>query len=119
MKVSSKDSNPSVLAYVQHARHLNAAGGEGVSDTIHRNGNITNPADGDRVSISSRARDIRQALDIARSAPDVREEMVAAVRTRIQNGTYEINTEKIAMNMILESLFDDMPTADACDGYAR
>jgi flagellar biosynthesis anti-sigma factor FlgM len=100
MKVSAKDPNPNILAYVQNVRNKrnDAATGEAAGDTLKR----------DTVKISAQGRDIRQAVKIAKSAPDVREEEVAAIRARIENGTYVIESEKIAANMIVESLFNDV-----------
>ena len=39
--------------------------------------------------------------------PDVREEKVSQLRSQIQNGTYEIDADKIAGKMIKESLLND------------
>jgi flagellar biosynthesis anti-sigma factor FlgM len=47
-------------------------------------------------------------VNIAKSAPDVRAEMVAAIRARIESGTYEIDSEMTAAKMIAESLFNDI-----------
>lgn len=100
MKVSAKDPNPNILAYVQNLRNQknDAPTGEAARDTAKR----------DTVNISTQGRDIRQAVKIAKSAPDVREDKITAIRARIENGTYEIESEKIAAKMIVESLFNDV-----------
>jgi negative regulator of flagellin synthesis FlgM len=46
----------------------------------------------------------RQLDDI----PDVREDKVSQLRSQIQNGTYEINADKIADKMIKEGLLNDV-----------
>lgn len=100
MKVSAKDPSLNILAYVQNVRNRkNGAESAGIPKDA---------AGPDTVMISARARDIREAVSIAKSQPDVREEMVEAIRARIQNGTYEMDSERIAAAMIVESLFNDM-----------
>jgi negative regulator of flagellin synthesis FlgM len=99
MKVSGKDPNLNILAYVQNVRNEKNGATTG--------GNASDSAKRDTVSISSQGRDIRQAVAVAKSAPDVREDVVAALRARIENGTYEIDSERIAVNMIAESLLND------------
>jgi negative regulator of flagellin synthesis FlgM len=39
--------------------------------------------------------------------PDVRADKVSQLKSQIQNGTYEINADKIAGKMIKESLLND------------
>lgn len=101
MKVSPKDPGLNILAYVQNVRNRKNGGAETL-------GPAKDTAGQDRVMISSQGRDIREAVNLAKSAPDVREEMVEAIRARIENGTYEIKSERIAANMIVESLFNDL-----------
>jgi flagellar biosynthesis anti-sigma factor FlgM len=40
--------------------------------------------------------------------PDVRSDKVAEIRRRIEDGTYEIQPDKIAEKMIRESLLNDL-----------
>ena len=99
MKISAKDVNPNLLSYIQRLQKCRddaPASGCG-KDAVH----------GDTVMISSRGREIRQAASIAKSSPDVREALVAGIRARIESGTYEVDSEKVAANMIAESLFNE------------
>ncbi|WP_373497768.1 flagellar biosynthesis anti-sigma factor FlgM [Desulfococcus sp.] len=100
MKVSAKDPSLNILAYVQ-----NAGNRKNGAETV---GFMKDAARQDTVMISAQGRDIREAVNIAKSQPEVREEMVEAIRARIQNGTYEMDSERIAANMIVESLFNDV-----------
>lgn len=105
MKVSAKDPSLNILAYVQNARsRKNGAGAMGIPKDA---------AGLDRVMISARGRDIREAVTLARSQPEVREEMVEAVRARIRNGTYEVDCDRIAAAMIRESLFNDIESPES------
>ncbi len=61
----------------------------------------------DTVVISDAAKRIQAARRQLDEIPDVREDKVSQLRSQIQNGTYEINAEKIAGKMIKEGLFND------------
>ena len=45
----------------------------------------------DQVQISSMGKDIQTAKTAVANSPDVREELVASLKERIKNGTYEVN----------------------------
>jgi negative regulator of flagellin synthesis FlgM len=62
----------------------------------------------DTVVISDTAKRIQEAQSKIQSIPDVRTEKVAELKARIENGTYEINPDKIADKMIRESLINDL-----------
>jgi negative regulator of flagellin synthesis FlgM len=61
----------------------------------------------DTVVISDAAKRIQEARKQLDEIPDVREDKVSQLRNQIQNGTYEINADKIAGKMIKESLLND------------
>jgi len=61
----------------------------------------------DTVVISDAAKRVQEARRQLDDIPDVREEKVAQLRNQIQNGTYEIDADKIAGKMIKEGLFND------------
>ena len=62
----------------------------------------------DKVALSSEAKQIQEAKRIVDSLPDIREEKVAEIRERIENGTYRVDSEKIAFRMIKESILDQL-----------
>ena len=62
----------------------------------------------DKVALSSEAKQIQAAKRIVDSLPDIREEKVAEIRERIENGTYRVDSEKIAFRMIKESILDQL-----------
>ncbi|MGD8293262.1 MAG: flagellar biosynthesis anti-sigma factor FlgM [Desulfobacterales bacterium] len=64
-------------------------------------------AKADTVVISDAAKRIQEARRQLDEIPDVRENKVTELRNQIQNGTYEINADKIAGKMIKESLLND------------
>jgi negative regulator of flagellin synthesis FlgM len=60
----------------------------------------------EKVDLSTRAKDIQRIKQIVDQTPDIREEKVMELKRQIDNGKYEINTDKIAEKMVGESLID-------------
>ena len=54
----------------------------------------------DQVQISSAGKEIQTAKTAVLASPDVREELIAPIRTSIQNGTYEVSKESFAQKVI-------------------
>lgn len=61
----------------------------------------------DRVSLSPRARELLNAQRALAAIPDVRAEKVEEIKARIADGSYRIDSEKIAVKMIREALSND------------
>ncbi len=62
----------------------------------------------DTVALSNAAKNIQEAQKKLEAIPDVREDKVAELKEQIENGTYEIDAEKIADKMLKDSLFYDL-----------
>jgi negative regulator of flagellin synthesis FlgM len=60
----------------------------------------------EKVDISSRAKDIQQAKTVINALPDIRDAKVQELKTQIEQGSYKINSSKIAEKMVRESLID-------------
>ena len=64
------------------------------------------------VALSNQSKDIaeahKKALDIARNTPDVRENRVAELKKQINDGTYQIDSGKIADGMMREAILDHL-----------
>ena len=60
----------------------------------------------EKVELSDTAREIRQIKNTLNEIPDVRESKVAELKTKIDNGTYNINGEEVAKKMVRESFLD-------------
>ena len=54
----------------------------------------------DNVQISSFGRDFQVAKQAIKNAPDVREELIAPLKDRVDSGTYEVKAEDFADKMI-------------------
>ena len=65
-------------------------------------------AGADSVELSQSARDLKEAQKALQDLPDIREDKVAALKQQIENGTYDIRADKIAANMLKESLTNDI-----------
>jgi len=66
------------------------------------------PAKADTVVLSDTAKQLHEAKKQLEEVPDVREDKVARIKEQIENGTYEINEEKIADKMLKDSLLNDL-----------
>ncbi|MBR4742047.1 MAG: flagellar biosynthesis anti-sigma factor FlgM [Desulfovibrio sp.] len=56
----------------------------------------------DYVSVSEDARLMHEAFVVAMETPDVRQEQIDAVRSKMQNGTYEIDSKRIVAGLLQE-----------------
>jgi negative regulator of flagellin synthesis FlgM len=60
----------------------------------------------EKVNLSATARDIQQAKNVIAGLPEIREEMVQELKSRVEQGNYSVSGEKIADKMVGESLLD-------------
>jgi flagellar biosynthesis anti-sigma factor FlgM len=75
-----------------------AAASHRAADASVERRNVATPAA--KVELSSRSRELHAALALARETPDVRPQVVAQARDRLQNGTYEVDPARIARAML-------------------
>ena len=61
---------------------------------------VTKGSDSSSADISSRARDMSKAKQLATDAPDVREAKIADLKERIQNKTYTVSANEIADKLV-------------------
>ena len=65
-------------------------------------------AQGDRVALSAKAREMQAARQAIRQMPEVDAEKVAKVRAQLKEGTYVVDSKKIAAKMVAEALLNDL-----------
>jgi negative regulator of flagellin synthesis FlgM len=95
MEISNKVPPVQSTAYVQPSDKTQAYAG-------------TSPAaKGDRVELSAGAKELGAARQAIQKMDDVDHEKVASIKARIAAGTYKVDAEKTAGNMIEEALLGD------------
>jgi negative regulator of flagellin synthesis FlgM len=62
---------------------------------------------GDRVALSDQARELTAARQAIRRMPEVDAQKVARVRAQLQEGTYVVDSQKIAAKMVAEALLNE------------
>lgn len=60
----------------------------------------------EKVNLSATARDIQQLRNVIADLPDIREEKVQDLKSRIEQGNYNVSGDQIAEKMVGESLID-------------
>ncbi len=74
--------------------------GTGKSKKTGRTSNVGSTGTMDQVSFSSIGKDMQIAKAALAKTPDVRKEKVDAIKTAIQNGTYEVSNESFAEKLV-------------------
>lgn len=98
MKISKVD-DASIQAVQQYQRSEKVQSG---SDKAAG----ANEAPREKVNLSAAARDIQKLRSVIAELPDIREEKVQDLKSRIETGNYNVSGEQIAEKMVSESLID-------------
>ena len=101
MEIKGKDASVNIDAYLNKIADKKSVAPKAKPDAEGVRGE-------DKVQISARAREIMEAQQAAKAIPDVRENKVAEVKSKIETGTYRVDGHKIAVNMINESLENEV-----------
>lgn len=67
---------------------------------INRTQKTGSVAKADKVQISSFGKDIQTAKAAVAGSPDIREELTAPIKAKIQNGTYEVSNQGFAEKLL-------------------
>jgi negative regulator of flagellin synthesis FlgM len=68
---------------------------------------VTPAAKSDRVALSSQAQELKAAQEAIKQMEDVDKEKVAKIKAQIEAGTYKVDGQKAADNILAESLLND------------
>lgn len=101
MKITGDNHLANIDAYVKNIKDkkkIDASSGRASGEVIAK----------DEVVLSPEAKEIQKAKELLDSIPDIRKEKVAEIKAQIEDGTYEINGEQIALKMIEESLINEL-----------
>lgn len=82
--------------YVQNSDATRAAAGKDTARAEHRG----HHHHADSVTLSADARSLAAARDAVQSAPDVREQKVAAIKQRVDDGTYTVPAQVLARKLL-------------------
>jgi len=102
MKVNSQNPSIELNAYVKQVRQQQKA-----ADAAQSAGQPTQEK-GDKVNLSSQAREVQQASETLKSMPDVRTEKVEKVKMEVDKGTYKVVGAQVATDMLKESFENNM-----------
>ena len=62
----------------------------------------------DTVSISSRSRNIARVAEQVKETPEVRQDLVARLKTAVDAGNYQVDSQDLATKMIKEMLMESL-----------
>jgi negative regulator of flagellin synthesis FlgM len=102
MKISkTDDTNIQLIQQYQRTDKVNGTGAE-----TKALGNSSSPEE--KVNLSTTARDIQKLKNLINQLPDVRSEKVENLKKQVEQGTYKVDSEKVAGKMVGESLLDNL-----------
>jgi flagellar biosynthesis anti-sigma factor FlgM len=97
MKVSQNNSPIQMDAYLKQIQQNRMRQQEMESADAARRGG------GDKVQLSSRAKEIQQAVNGLTQTEEMRDEKVRQVKMDVAQGTYKVNAGKVATDMLREA----------------
>ncbi|MGD2188214.1 MAG: flagellar biosynthesis anti-sigma factor FlgM [Desulfobacterales bacterium] len=100
MEITPKDS-VNIEAYVNQVQEKDKV--EPTSEQTEKQ-----PVKADTVELSDMGKRVQEAHRQLETIPDVREDKVAQLKEQVDNGTYEVDADKVADKMLKESLLNDL-----------
>ncbi|MBQ9140536.1 MAG: flagellar biosynthesis anti-sigma factor FlgM [Lachnospiraceae bacterium] len=70
------------------------------SQRVNKSQKVSKAVPTDQLQISSRGRDYQIAKTAVQNSPDVREELTAPIKEKVQNGTYAVETASFAEKLL-------------------
>jgi len=95
MKIQDIAQKAQVLQYVNQQTRLNT----GDTSSVNPDPRVQTQV-GDRVDLSPSSRMIKKIEEVAFSAPDTRADKVAALKKKVESGTYQVNSDELAGKML-------------------
>jgi negative regulator of flagellin synthesis FlgM len=103
MKVSNKLPNP--MQSAEAAKSAKSSGADALDGKKNAKDSVASAfdtADSSRVEVSSRARDINKARELATPGDSIDEAKVARLQALIDSGKYKVNAEAVADRLLDE-----------------
>ncbi len=96
MLITNKNLQDAMQAYTQRASR---PGDEVRSSDRGARASAAASGQRDAVELSSTALEVRRAIAVLQSSPEIRQDLVASLKRQIAEGSYEINPEEIASQL--------------------
>jgi len=100
MEIDSKNMQATVNTYVKQVAQVQKTAPAAQQETPPH-------AKGDTVELSEEAKALNRMEKALADIPDVREDKVAAIKQQLNQGTYRVDGQKIAVNMMKESVLNE------------
>lgn len=100
MEITGKTPPVNMNAYVKNVQERGEAH-SGQKDTSQK-------VDEDKVVLSPQAREVQDVNKKIESVPDIREDKIAPIKKQIENGTYKVEGDKIAIKMLKDSIINEI-----------
>ena len=104
MKITETNVNFGRQAYVREADNS----GQAQELTKNRQADAKTNIPEDKVSLSVNAKDVKIARDAVAAAPDVRQDKIQEIKPSVDNGTYQVQPEKIAEKMVAYNISEQI-----------
>jgi len=103
MKVDANNTSIELNAYLKNVRQQQQRSNDPGNQAVAKTGQ-----DGDKVNLSQQAREIQQAAEAAKSAPDIDTKKVEQTKLEVDKGTYKVVGAQVATDMMRESLENNL-----------
>ena len=100
MRITDKEVTNNVRRPEHVGRNTEASQSKS-SEGVNKSGEV---GTADRVELSSRARDIQRAREVAQDAPEIRTNKVAAARRALQSGHLNLQGQDLADKLLKDAL---------------
>ncbi len=101
MEVTGKNITTTLEAYASKVQQIN--------QPAQTNSEKEQPrVQGDTVSLSREAREVAAITQKLQETPDVREDKVSEIQEKIESGTYNVDGQKAANGLMMESLINEL-----------
>jgi negative regulator of flagellin synthesis FlgM len=101
MKITGKPPLINLEAYIKNAKDKRV--NETFTSEVRQESLKT-----DNVVLSPKAKEIQQAKILLGSFTDVREDKVAQIKKKIEQGTYQVEPQKLAEKLVTDHLLDEL-----------
>jgi negative regulator of flagellin synthesis FlgM len=101
MRINTGPENPNNAQRPENTARSNEVTRTKPSKDVDKSNEV---AASDRVDLSSQARDIQRAREVAQGAPEVREDKVEAARRAVQSGNLNLKGEDLAERLLQDTL---------------